>query len=147
MLRIVPQIGYNFTRKELYVKADTEFQYWPEKQAGFEINVGNGNRIYSSVVLDQLKQLPDSTFNFDKVELDYFKDVYLNLFHNIEVVNGLYIKAGVSIHWRYLANKKRLEAEKPLPEEDWLALKGIRSEYNTFAPVYVLSGLPECIII
>ena len=101
MLRIVPQIGYNFTRKELYVKADTEFQYWPEKQAGFEINVGNGNRIYSSVVLDQLKQLPDSTFNFDKVELDYFKDVYLNLFHNIEVVNGLYIKAGVSIHWRY----------------------------------------------
>lgn len=106
MLRIVPQIGYNFTRKELYVKADTEFQYWPEKQAGFEINVGNGNRIYSSVVLDQLKQLPDSTFNFDKVELDYFKDVYLNLFHNIEVVNGLYIKAGVSIHWRYLANKK-----------------------------------------
>lgn len=73
MLRIVPQIGYNFTRKELYVKADTEFQYWPEKQAGFEINVGNGNRIYSSVVLDQLKQLPDSTFNFDKVELDYLK--------------------------------------------------------------------------
>ena len=56
LLRIVPQIGYNFTRKELYVKADTEFQYWPEKQAGFEINVGNGNRIYSSVVLDQLKQ-------------------------------------------------------------------------------------------
>lgn len=96
--------------------------------------MGNGNRIYSSVVLDQLKQLPDSTFNFDKVELDYFKDVYLNLFHNIEVVNGLYIKAGVSIHWRYLANKKRLEVEKPLPEEDWLALKGIRSEYNTFAP-------------
>lgn len=134
LLRIVPQIGYNFTRKELYVKTDAEFQYWPEKQAGFEINVGNGNRIYSSVVLDQLKQLPDSTFNFDKVELDYFKDVYLNLFHNIEVVNGLYIKAGVSIHWRYLANKKRLEVEKPLPEEDWLALKGIRSEYNTFAP-------------
>mgnify|MGYP000741960200 CR=1 FL=1 len=77
LLRIVPQIGYNFTRKELYVKADTEFQYWPEKQAGFEINVGNGNRIYSSVVLDQLKQLPDSTFNFDKVELDYLKIVYL----------------------------------------------------------------------
>ena len=34
--------------------------------------------------------------------------------------NLLDIKAGVSIHWRYLANKKRLEVEKPLPEEDWL---------------------------
>ena len=38
----------------------------------FEVSVGNGNRIYSSVVLDQLKQLPDSTFNFDQLELDYF---------------------------------------------------------------------------
>nr|WP_317620832.1 DUF5686 family protein [Phocaeicola vulgatus] len=62
ILRISPQIGYNFTHKELYVKADADWQYWPEKQASFEVSVGNGNRIYSSVVLDQLKQLPDSTY-------------------------------------------------------------------------------------
>ena len=57
------------------MKADADWQYWPEKQAGFEVSVGNGNRIYSSVVLDQLKQLPDSTFNFDKLELDYSRCV------------------------------------------------------------------------
>ena len=132
ILRISPQIGYNFTHKELYVKAD--WQYWPEKQASFEVSVGNGNRIYSSVVLDQLKQLPDSTFNFDQLELDYFKDVYLNLFHNIEIVNGLFIKAGVSVHWRYLINNSKVILEKPLPDKDWAALRGIRSEYNSFAP-------------
>ena len=131
ILRISPQIGYNFTHKELYVKADADWQYWPEKQASFEVSVGNGNRIYSSVVLDQLKQLPDSTFNF---ELDYFKDVYLNLFHNIEIVNGLFIKAGVSVHWRYLINNSKVILEKPLPDKDWAALRGIRSEYNSFAP-------------
>ena len=129
ILRISPQIGYNFTHKELYVKADADWQYWPEKQASFEVSVGNGNRIYSSVVLDQLKQLPDSTFNFDQLELDYFKDVYLNLFHNIEIVNGLFIKAGVSVHWRYLINNSKVILEK-----DWAALRGIRSEYNSFAP-------------
>ena len=129
-----PQIGYNFTHKELYVKADADWQYWPEKQASFEVSVGNGNRIYSSVVLDQLKQLPDSTFNFDQLELDYFKDVYLNLFHNIEIVNGLFIKAGVSVHWRYLINNSKVILEKPLPDKDWAALRGIRSEYNSFAP-------------
>lgn len=133
ILRISPQIGYNFTHKELYVKADADWQYWPEKQAGFEVSVGNGNRIYSSVVLDQLKEVPDSVFNFDKLELDYFKDVYLNLFHNIEVVNGLYIKAGVSIHWRYLINNSKL-SETPLPDEDWALLRGIKAEYNSFAP-------------
>ena len=129
ILRISPQIGYNFTHKELYVKADADWQYWPEKQASFEVSVGNGNRIYSSVVLDQLKQLPDSTFNFDQLELDYFKDVYLNLFHN-----GLFIKAGVSVHWRYLINNSKVILEKPLPDKDWAALRGIRSEYNSFAP-------------
>jgi len=129
ILRISPQIGYNFTHKELYVKADADWQYWPEKQASFEVSVGNGNRIYSSVVLDQLKQLPDSTFNFDQLELDYFKDVYLNLFHNIEIVNGLFIK-----HWRYLINNSKVILEKPLPDKDWAALRGIRSEYNSFAP-------------
>lgn len=132
ILRISPQIGYNFTHKELYVKADADWQYWPEKQASFEVSVGNGNRIY--VVLDQLKQLPDSTFNFDQLELDYFKDVYLNLFHNIEIVNGLFIKAGVSVHWRYLINNSKVILEKPLPDKDWAALRGIRSEYNSFAP-------------
>mgnify|MGYP003209669163 CR=1 FL=1 len=131
ILRISPQIGYNFTHKELY---DADWQYWPEKQASFEVSVGNGNRIYSSVVLDQLKQLPDSTFNFDQLELDYFKDVYLNLFHNIEIVNGLFIKAGVSVHWRYLINNSKVILEKPLPDKDWAALRGIRSEYNSFAP-------------
>ena len=130
VLRISPQIGYNFTHKELYVKADADWQYWPEKQASFEVSVGNGNRIYSSVV----KQLPDSTFNFDQLELDYFKDVYLNLFHNIEIVNGLFVKAGVSVHWRYLINNSKVILEKPLPDKDWAALRGIRSEYNSFAP-------------
>ena len=128
------------------MKADADWQYWPEKQASFEVSVGNGNRIYSSVVLDQLKQLPDSTFNFDQLELDYFKDVYLNLFHNIEIVNGLFIKAGVSVHWRYLINNS-----KSFLKSRCLIRIGLHcevSDQNTIVLhlVYVLNGLPVCII-
>lgn len=60
--------------------------------------------------------------------------MYLNLFHNIEIVNGLFVKAGVSVHWRYLINNSKVILEKPLPDKDWAALRGIRSEYNSFAP-------------
>ncbi len=135
VLRITPQVGYNFTKKELYVKGSANWQYWPEKQASLELNAGNGNRIYSSVVLDQLKALPDSTFNFDEVELDYFKDVYVNLFHNIEVVNGLHIKTGVSIHWRSLINKPAITEQIPALGDLLLnPTSGIRSTYNSFAP-------------
>lgn len=136
LLRIVPQVGYNFTKKELYVKGDMEFQYWPEKRGGLEVGAGNGNRIYSSVVLDKLQSLPDSSFNFKNMELDYFKDIYLNVFHNLEPVNGLFIKAGVSMHWRYLMDKSKLMLNDFIQQAGGgiLSNMDIRADYNSFAP-------------
>lgn len=145
LLRIVPQVGYNFTKKELYVKGDLEFQYLPEKLGGIEISAGNGNRIYSSVVLDKLKALPDSSFNFNDMNLDYFKDVYLNVFHNIEPVNGLFIKAGVSVHWRHLMDKSRLQLKDFMIQAGGGMLQDldIRSEYNSFAPRIRIEWTPS----
>lgn len=136
LLRIVPQVGYNFTKKELYVKGDLEFQYWPEKLGEIEINVGNGNRIYSSVVLDKLNALQDTTLNFHDMELDYFKDIYLNVFHNLEPVNGLMIKLGASVHWRHLMNKNKLKLKDFMTQAGGGMLQDldIRSDYNSFAP-------------
>lgn len=121
LLRIVPQIGYNFTKKELYASADLQYVYNPRKQGRFEVSAGNGNRIYSSVVLDQLAAQPDSTLSFDGLNLDYFKDVYVNVSHNIEVVNGLQLWTGVAMHWRYTRSTPEVEAR-------------VRSKYNSFAP-------------
>ncbi|MBO5251592.1 MAG: hypothetical protein J6B31_06315 [Bacteroidaceae bacterium] len=131
LLKITPQIGYNFTHKELYLKGDVSFLYWPEKQGSFDVDAGNGNRIYSSVVLDKLKSIPDSTFKFANMNLDYFKDIYLNVFHTLEQVNGLKIKAGVSVHWRYLMDNNRNELMSIIDKYERMQ---IRSEYNSFAP-------------
>lgn len=136
LLRITPQVGYNFTHKELYVKGNLEFQYLPQKLGAFNVDVGNGNRIYSSVVFDQLKTIPDSLFNFDDMDLDYFKDIYLNLSHKIEPVNGLLINAGISMHWRHLMDKSRLLLDDYLQHAGGGSLQkmDIRSVYNSFAP-------------
>lgn len=136
LLRITPQVGFNFKDKELYVKGDMEFQYWPEKMASFEMDMGNGNRIYSSVVLDKLASVPDKSFDFKDVELDYFKDVFLDVLHNIEPVNGLLIKTGVSMHWRRLADFSNLRLKEYLQQAGGGILHNmdIRSEYNSFAP-------------
>ena len=61
LLRIAPQVGYNLRRKNLCQSGYGVFVQSSEA-CRFEVHAGNGNRIYSSVVLDQLKQLPDSTF-------------------------------------------------------------------------------------
>ena len=136
MLKIIPQVGYNFKNKELYVKGDMEFQFWPEKMGGIEINVGNGNRIYSSVVLDKLKHMPEDGYDFETMGLDYFKDVYLNAFYTLEPVNGLLLKAGVSMHWRKLADMSRISLDQFIQHAGGGSLQNLnlRQEYNSFAP-------------
>jgi len=64
LLRIVPKIGYNFKRREFYWTVNSNYDYWPEKRASIQLKFGNGNRIYSSKVVEKIKDIPDSLFNF-----------------------------------------------------------------------------------
>ena len=70
------------------------------------------------------------------MELDYFKDIYLNVFHNLEPVNGLMIKLGASVHWRHLMNKNKLKLKDFMTQAGGGMLQDldIRSDYNSFAP-------------
>ena len=134
LLKITPQIGYNFRDRMIYAKMDASFQYYPQKRGELEVHMGNGNRIFSSVVLDRLKEVTDSIIDKDKLKLDYFKDVYLNLFNSIEVINGLNIKAGISMHWRSLVNDSHKELEHKVSTKEWAQIRDITSSYNSFAP-------------
>nr|WP_285835359.1 DUF5686 family protein [Bacteroides nordii] len=134
LLRIVPRIGYNFTRKEFYWSANADFDYWPQKRGAIHVSFGNGNRIYSSDVLDELKAMPDSTFDFDQIHLDYFKDLYFNFRHSIEVVNGLELSVGFSAHRRTAVEKSRfvvLNSSLPLASD---FLDKFKDTYISFAP-------------
>ena len=121
LLRIAPRLGYNFTKKEFYGMADVEYVYNPMRNAAFDFKIGNGNRIYSSVVTDQLANMPDSLFSFDGLELDYFKDININFSHSFELVNGLKLWTGISAHVRYTKSTPEVEQR-------------VRSHYNSFAP-------------
>lgn len=109
LLRVRPTIGYNFKRKEFYWKAYSDFMYWPKKRVGFQLNVGNGNRIYSSEVLEDLKNETD-TIQFEKYELNYFKNLYVDFMNTWEVVNGLNIDFGLSANKRTSAAKGVLDS-------------------------------------
>ena len=134
LLRIVPRLGYNFTRKEFYWGLNADFEYWPQKRGFFRLNVGNGNRIYSSKVLDELKAMPDSIFNFDLIHLDYFKDLYFNFFHSVEVTNGLDISVGFSAHKRTAVERSRfvITGDYPMPPPEFM--DKFKNTYISFAP-------------
>lgn len=156
LLRIVPRIGYNFKQKEFYWRVRSDFDYWPRKRAALHIEVGNGNRIYSSDVLDDLKAIPDSLFDFNQIHLDYFNDLYLNVEHSWEIVNGLTLDVGLSIHRRTEVERSNFDIVFPdtpptrlvsdgqsyLPGFDPEILNKFRHTYNSFAPRVRLTWKP-----
>ena len=142
LLRITPRIGYNFTRKEFYWSMNTDFDYWPQKRAKIHLNVGNGNRIYSSDVLNDLKSIPDSLFDFNKINLEYFHDLYLNIHNSIEAFNGLNIGFGVSVHRRKPIKSSQLVPLDPDVEIPDDVINKVKSSYISFAPRIRLEWTP-----
>jgi hypothetical protein len=109
------------------------------------VELGTGNRIYSSEVIDDLKALPDSTFDFNLIHLDYFKDLYMNIEHRWEIVNGLTLGLGVSTHQRSEVNRSRwipINGSGTLVGIDPEVLKRFRHSYGSFAPRISLSWTP-----
>jgi len=147
LLRIVPRIGYNFKRKEFYWRVRNTFEYWPHKRAALHLDIGNGNRIYSSAIIDELKEIPDSVFDFDKIHLEYFKNFYIDLRHSLEITNGLSLDLGISINKRTPEQKSEFV---PPPSADGTTKQPepidpdikIRQKYISFAPRVRLSWTP-----
>ncbi len=134
------RIGYNFKLKEFYWSLNGGITYWPCRCGNLSISVGNGNRIYSSDVLEDLKSIPDSLFDFDKLHLDLFKDLYVTLNHGVEVCNGLQMDVGVKIHRRTPLRKPEFSPETNSVEQE--LSRHIRSDYVSFAPRVRLSWTP-----
>lgn len=146
LLRISPRIGYNFKHREFYWRVISDYDYWPRKRASLHLRVGNGNRIYTSEVLDEIKEMPDTIFDFSKIHLDYFKDFYVDFRHRVEITNGLTLDVGFSSHKRTAGKISDFTPVEPNPggdanvDED--IVEKFRNEYRSFAPRFVLSWTP-----
>lgn len=143
LLRVVPKLGYNFTRKEFYWSVNADLNYLPEKMAAIHVDFGNGNRIYSSDVLDDLKSIPDSVFDFNQIHLDYFYDLYFNFQHSIEIVNGLNLSVGLSTHRRKAVKYSQFVPLTKNQDESHEEIQDkIRNVYLSFAPRVRLEWTP-----
>ncbi len=143
LLRVTPKLGYNFKRKEFYWSINSDFDYWPRKRSSLHINIGNGNRIYSSDILDDLKSIPDSIFDFNQIHLDYFNDLYLKLRHSWEITNGLLLDVGFSIHKRTEVNRSNFDSLKNVVSRSSSdIISQLHHTYSSFAPHVRLAWTP-----
>lgn len=144
LLSTEAMIGYNFHYNEFYWRVPLKFEYMPSKRASLGLTIGNGNRIYNSEILDEIKEIPDSIFNFNNIHLEYFHDFYTDIVHRIEVTNGLTIDAGIAMHHRKAIKKSDFSKPENLPVE----LRNeyddkFRNKYASFAPRVKISWTPR----
>lgn len=139
-LRITPRVGYNFKQGDVYWNMLADYEYRPAKSGAVSLEVGNGNRSYSSAYLDYLKQIPDSIFDFNRVNLRLYNDLYLKLRHRWELTDGLMLDVKLDMHRR--SGGAHYTPPSEGQEEPDLAGALIHNRYNSFAPGLRLTWTP-----
>lgn len=132
--------GYMFKRKELFTDLSFKWNYNPMHLGNFLISVGNGNRTYSSLFINEIQdRLIENGLDVEDLSLSYFKDYYARLSNSVEVANGLQIGTGLHYHIRKVVKtpKTRL-ATSSLEEIDNM----LKDRYS-FAPLLRLTWTPE----
>lgn len=93
--------GYMFKRKELFTDFSVKWNYDPAHRGNVSLSVGNGNRTYSSLFIQQVQDsLLNKGLTFSDISVDYYKDYYLRLFNDIEPINGFMVGSGIEYHIR-----------------------------------------------
>lgn len=126
-LTLEPTFGYNFKRKQFYLNAPLRMTYNPKREGYAEIEVGNGNRITNSSVIETIGN--DST-DYSTDELDLFSDNYIEIRNNVEAFDWLTIMTSIAYHRRKAVNAERMKT------------LGLPTDYRSFAPVLTLKLRP-----
>lgn len=144
VILFAPNWGYNFTKKELHLTFDVDYDYWPQKRASFNLSFGQGDLVYSHDVLDSIETRPDiQDIDFKRVHLDYFRNRFFVLKHTIEISNGLQCMVALSYHNRKAITRVDYSDEE-LSAADREALHNYLSKkFISFSPRIVLSWTPH----
>ena len=147
-LEMNASVGYMFKRKELFTDISTVWNYNPTHLGKLSLSVGNGNRTYSSIFLEEIQDsLINNGLNLKDLALNYYKDYYVRLYNTVEVVNGFAIGTGLDYHIRDAADNKIDDSTiGPTTYISGNGTDGIIKMFkrrNTFAPIITLTWTPE----
>lgn len=114
--------GYSFKQHQLYFRMPIRFTYNKRNNGYAEIEIGNGNRITNSSIVEQIKNETLDSINWDNMNLDYFKDFYFKFKANYDISEKFSIQPGFVYHIRSAVDKTGFEqANRP-------------TKYRSFAP-------------
>lgn len=122
--------GYSFKQKQLYFKSPIRFTYDKSRNGYVEMEIGQGNRISNSDIVDQVKNESLGNIDWSTMNLDYFKDFYTKTRFNHDIGRKWGVQLGFVYHRRSAVDKTGFElANRP-------------SVYMSFAPTIQIQFRP-----
>lgn len=130
-ISVYMKLGYSFKQKQLYYNFPLRYNFDKRNNGYIQVDFGNGNRISNSSVLEKIKEehYRDS-IDFDKMNLDYFKDMSVKMICNYDFTEKFGIQGGFVFHRRTAVDKTGFTLlNKP-------------TTYKTFAPLVQVQYRP-----
>ena len=111
-LRFHPEVGFLFKKKQLRVKVTTDWEYKPERRGMLRLTLANDNQGFPSEAIQLISEKLKLTeklkdFNFEQLDLPYYRHYYADLSNQIELMNGLTLFGGIAYHLRTPVQKQR----------------------------------------
>jgi len=123
--------GYSLKQKQFYFSLPLRYTYNRRRNGYIEVEVGNGNRITNSAIVEQVKHERLDSIDWDKMSLDYFKDAYLKAAFNYDIASKWSFQPGVVFHRRTAVDSRGFSmAQRP-------------TEYHSFAPSLEVQFRPD----
>lgn len=140
---IEPSIGYNFKFKDFYWKVRGAYNYSPALMGNFTFDVGNGDKIHTDRIRNELANLPCTVFDTTTINLNIFKTGYVKLGHKIEVSNGFSIATNLSFNSYTEQNKSVFTVVNQQSEYVDRAKEIAKNTYSSFVPEVELVYTPH----
>ena len=114
--------GYSFKQRQFYFRVPIMFYYDKSRNGFIGVEIGNGNRITNSNIVDQVKNETLDSIDWDRMSLDYFKDFYVKFVGNYDLSDKWSVQPAFGFHRRSAVDKTGFE------------LAGRPVSYYSFAP-------------
>lgn len=139
---IRPEIGFGFKQKELFYRFDTDWLYKPSKIGRISLSFRNGNKGFSSTFIDDVNQALDTTkYNFDHLNIKYYRDYSIQLENSFELTNGLILYGGVTYNIHKPVKKRKSDPDGLPDIPDMKPV--IKNNYSDFIPYARLAWTPR----
>ena len=97
-----PMVGYASKHNEFYWDVSGIYSFAPLRRGAVVLDVGRGSSVYSSALLDIIKNTSLDSLRFDRLPIIYYRDFHVTLDARLELVNGLELLAGANFYRRSL---------------------------------------------